>query len=99
MARKTSFRFSETAEKDLEQIIDYTNEQWEPDQALAYIDSLEEYCKNLAQNPSAGLDRHEFAKGLLSFPYQSHIIYYLKDTNGIAVVRVLHQAMDPTKHF
>jgi toxin ParE1/3/4 len=36
---------------------------------------------------------------LLSFPYESHILYYMKQSHGITIVRVLHQRMDPMKYL
>ena len=53
----------------------------------------------LAENPDLGMAREILSKGLLSFPYESHILYYKKHARGIVIVRVLHQHMDPVKHL
>jgi plasmid stabilization system protein ParE len=42
--------------------------------------------------------RHSLG-GLLSFRYESHILYYKKHASDIVIVRVLHQHMDPVKHL
>ena len=94
-----SYRFTERAEQDLEQIIDYTFAQWSGPQAGQYIDGLGERSQILADNPDLGVRRDEISQGLLGFPYQSHILYYFKQPQGITVVRVLHGRMDPKRHI
>ena len=68
-------------------------------QANTYLDGLETRAQLLAENPGLGTARETISKGLLSFPYESHILYYKKHTRGIVIVRVLHQQMDPVKHL
>lgn len=41
-----------------------------------------------------GRDRNELAKDLRSFPLGRYVIFYMPDTNGITVVRVIHSARD-----
>jgi len=98
------YRFSDKAERDLEDIIDYTLQQWGPAQTHTYIDGLEARGQLLADNPDLGTKRDVLYEGLLSFPYESHILYYIKNirgkqASGITIVRVLHQNMDPMKHL
>lgn len=93
------FKFTEKAEHDLEDIIDYTLQQWVPLQTYTYIDRLEAQGQLLADNPDLGVKRESLSEGLLSFPYESHILYYMKQPHGITITRVLHQNMDPMKHF
>ena len=93
------YNFTEQAERDLEEITDYTIQQWGVTQTLVYLDGLEARVQLLADNPDAGTTRETLFTGLLSFPYESHILYYVKQPNGITIVRVLHQRMDPIKHL
>ncbi len=93
------YKFAEKAERDLEDIIDYTLQQWGVLQIHAYLDGLEARGQLLADNPDLGLKREAISEGLLSFPYENHILYYMKQPHGITAVRVLHQSMDPTKHL
>ncbi|MCK5662391.1 MAG: type II toxin-antitoxin system RelE/ParE family toxin [Thiotrichaceae bacterium] len=95
----TAFVFTDKAVQDLEGIIDFTTEMWGSSQAVKYIDGLEEIGQMLADNPDAGLNRDELSSGLLSFTYQSHILYYLKNQFGITFIRVLHSNMDPVKQL
>lgn len=73
------YDFTDKAELDLEKIIDYTVEHWGNLQATQYIDALERVAQVLADNPDIGIKRDALSAGLLSFPYQSHILYYLKN--------------------
>jgi toxin ParE1/3/4 len=53
----------------------------------------------LAETPSIGKYRNDLQQGLLSFPYESHVLYYTESKNGIVIVRVLHKGMDVERHF
>jgi len=66
---------------------------------MQYIDSLEEIAQTLADRPDMGLKREALSVDLLSFPYQRHVLYYVKKSNGISIVRVLHASMDSSKHI
>ena len=84
-------RFSAHAQRDLINIINYTIENWGKTQANIYIDGLEELAENLAKSPALGTHRNDLIDGLLSFPYQSHILFYTSTKSGITIIRVLHQ--------
>ena len=100
MVRRSSrYQFTDKAERDLEGIIDYTIQEWGVSQANTYLDGLETRAQLLAENPDLGTTRDTLSEGLLSFPYESHILYYKKQARGIVIVRVLHQHMDPVKHL
>ena len=100
MARRSPrYQFTDKAERDLKGIIDYTVQEWGVSQANTYLDGLETRALILAENPDLGTTRETLSEGLLSFPYESHILYYKKHARGIVVVRILHQHMDPLKHL
>ncbi len=93
------YRFTPEAEADLQGIIDYTIAQWGKAQAHKYLDGLEERAAQLAERPGLGTDRNPLINGLLSFPYESHVLYYLRQDHGITIIRVLHKRMDPERHL
>ena len=93
------YKYTEQAENDLESITDYTLKNWGPRQADIYLDGLEDLAQNLADSPDLGTNRDALIQGMISFPYASHILYYLKQPHGITVVRVLHKRMDPQRHL
>jgi toxin ParE1/3/4 len=93
--RSPHYQFTAKAEHDLESIIDYTAQEWGASQANTYLDGLESRAQLLAENPDLGTARETLFEGLLSFPYESHILYYKKQAHDIGIVRVLHQHTDP----
>lgn len=94
-----SYQFTEVAEADLEKIFDHSALTWGPEKANSYLDGLESRAQILADNPDLGTSREELHSKILSFPYESHVLYYQKRRSGITIVRVLHQRMDPLKHL
>jgi len=94
-----NFYFTEQAEKDLEAIIDFTVQRWGAAQSHNYIDDLEALAQILADNPLLGTERDELSQGLRSFPYQSHLLFYVLLKDGIAIVRVLHMSVDVVRNF
>ena len=93
------YRFTRQAENDLDSIMDFSFQKWGAKQSLIYLDGLEELAQNLANFPDLGTDRTRLFKGLLSFPYLSHVLFYTKQPHGITVVRVLHKRMEPKRHL
>ncbi len=93
------YEFTDQAECDLDSITDYTLERWGKGQAIKYIDELESLAQTLVENPDLGVNRNDLFVGLISFPYVSHILYYVKQPHGITIIRVLHQRMDPKRHL
>lgn len=94
-----NFYFTEQAEKDLEAIIDVTLQRWGNAQSHAYIDTLQETAQILADNPLLGTERDDLSHGLRSFPYQSHLLFYVIQQEGITIVRVLHSSVDVARYF
>ena len=93
------YHFTDKAERDLEDIIDSTIQEWGVAQANTYLDGLETRAQLLADHPDLGTIRETLTEGLLSFPYESPILYHKKQARGIVIVRVLHQHRDPMKHL
>lgn len=90
---------SEIADKDLEDIFDYTFDEFGFDQAEKYLLEIEEIFQNLIVNPQIGKNRDEIKQGLYSFPKDNHIIFYRILDNHIRIVRVLHGSRDIPKYF
>lgn len=94
-----SYHFSDQAEQDLNSIIDYTLAQWGQAQTDKYIDGLEQHCQMLANNPNMGSNRNQLLEGLFSFPYESHVLFYQTQSDGVVIVRALHKNMEPEQYF
>lgn len=93
------FELTEGANTDLAAITDYTAVRWGKVQARTYLAALERRLNQLAGRPLIGRRRDELTDGLFSFPFESHVIYYMPTEFGIIVLRVLHQRQDPHRHI
>jgi len=94
-----NYKLSPLAESDLHKIITSTIETWGSKQARVYAESLDSALIKLAQYPDFGRQRDELYTDARSFPIEKHIIFYRIANDGIEVARILHQRMDPSKHF
>ncbi|MER3587095.1 MAG: type II toxin-antitoxin system RelE/ParE family toxin, partial [Mastigocladus sp. ERB_26_1] len=86
------------AEQDLEDIWIYLAQQDElaGDKQIA---QLLDRLPMLAQFPDMGRKRDDLLQGLRSFPVKPYIVFYTKITDGIEIVRVLHQSRDIENYF
>jgi len=92
------FSFTDHAENDLVEIVDYSNETWGVRQTTKYIDGFYAQAQIISENPNMGLERSTLAAGLFSFPFESHVIFYFQEPKGIIITRVLHKKMDWVRH-
>jgi toxin ParE1/3/4 len=93
------FALSRAALSDVEGIAEYTLRRWGKDRARSYVDALHGRLTELAHNPLLGRKRDELAPPLMSFPFESHVVFYMPTEFGIDVVRILHERQDPFRHF
>jgi len=94
-----NYKLSPLAEKDLQKILSTTIDTWGVEQAKIYAESLDTALMKLAQYPEFGRTRNKLYVNARSFPLEKHIIFYKIAQTGIEVARILHQRMDPSKHF
>jgi toxin ParE1/3/4 len=92
------YRFSRQAEQDLEDIWVYLTQQ---DELLAdkQIAQILDRLPMLSQFPDMGKQREDLLVGLRSFPVKPYIVFYTKISDGIEVVRVMHQSRDIYSQF
>lgn len=91
------YELSQEADKDLEDIFDYTVDKFGTDQAIAYVSSFEDVFIRLADNPETGRTRGEIRADLRSFVKESHVIFYSILKGRIRIVRILHCSRDVIK--
>ncbi|MDA0691815.1 MAG: type II toxin-antitoxin system RelE/ParE family toxin [Nitrospinae bacterium] len=87
------------ARQDLEDIWFYTYETWGEDQADSYIHDLNSGFLALAAKPEKGRPCDDIREGYRRHSVGRHIIFYRVTKKGIEIVRILHQSMDPERHF
>ena len=93
------FHLTSRAESDLAEIADYTIETFGIEQARRYRDALEICFQAIADNPSLGREADKLAPKLRRHQHKSHVVFYLPETKGVLIVRVLHENRDFEQHF
>jgi toxin ParE1/3/4 len=94
------FFLSPAAQKDVEQIWDYTADRWGTDQAEHYLRDLQQAIERAAVNPPIGRSCEEVRSGYRKLPAGSHVVFYRQiDDGAIDVVRIPHQRMDIDRHL
>lgn len=110
-SRSWAVHLSTAAERDFQNIVAWTLEQFGPAQAVTYADTLSHALEVLTEGPTvAGVrDRHDILPGLMTLHVASqgrkgrHFVLFRvvgqSDTPHIEVLRVLHDAMDLSRHI
>jgi toxin ParE1/3/4 len=93
------YRLSKLAAEDFATIYEYTLLNFGVDQADAYTRQLDQIMRLLAQTPDMGRECPDIAEGLLRHDHRHHVIFYRARAHGIFVIRLLHQRMEPLRHF
>jgi toxin ParE1/3/4 len=84
-----SYRFSESADKDIDNIVFYGANEYGAAQSVVYIEKIKRCCEFLCENPRASRLRSEVKPPVRAYPCQSHIIIYeIDDANGILILRI-----------
>ena len=96
---KSYYQLSLDADRDIEEIFDYTEKEFGFNKAVAYVEAFEPLFENLLSNPSLGRKRDEIKIGLRSILKAEHVIFYRVLEDHIRIVRVLHGSRDLPKFF
>jgi|SRR5690606_16010055 len=94
-----AYELSLEADKDLEDIFDYTVEKFGFDQAIMYVSSFEDTFESLCSNPKSGRERPEIREELRSIVKESHVVFYRILRSKIRIIRVLHSSRDVIKYL
>jgi len=93
------YKLSKLAADDFAAIYEYTLLTFGTGQADAYTDDLENTLSLLSSSPLMGYECNEIAEGVRRHDHQRHAIFYRQRQHEIFVIRILHQQMEPMKHF
>lgn len=88
------YELSPEADRDLEDIFDYTEREFGIDQAIEYLSGFEGMFTKLVHNPELGKEREEIREGLRSLLKEKHVVFYRILGNRIRIVRILHGSRD-----
>jgi toxin ParE1/3/4 len=97
--KPAEYRLSPAAVSDLEAIWLYTVGEWGIDQAHRYTDDLTAAFDQLARSPLLGTACDHIRNGYRRSNVGRHVIYFRTTEYGIAVIRVLHDRMDASRHL
>ena len=87
------------AQRDLDEIWDYSAANWGVDPAEFYVGQIWRVVKILADDPRLGRACDHIRPGYRKYPSGSHFVFYQPIEGGIDVVRILHQRMDFDRHL
>ena len=87
------------AEADIEDVTDYTIEQWGPEQARAYIRELRSAIELLATTALRHPIHENVYPGLCRKRSGMHHIYYLASQDFVDILNVIHVQRDPGLHL
>lgn len=90
--------FSPGAEADLDDIWDYSAENWGFDQADRYTDEIRDACQALASGARRGM-AVDVRAGYLKLATGSHMVYFRNQGERIEIIRVLHLRQDIDRHL
>jgi toxin ParE1/3/4 len=93
------FELSQAADSDLNEIYIYSYREFGEVTADAYLLSLDQCFQNLAEFPGLGRSIGHIRSGYFRFPHASHVVFFVEISDGIRIIRVLHQRMDPERHI
>ena len=93
-----SYRLSKRAVADVLEIAAFTADRFGPHQAQRYHAGLELTFQALAKDPGRGRNAAEIGPNMRRYNYESHVVFYHPNPDGVLIVRVLHQAMDAARH-
>jgi toxin ParE1/3/4 len=90
---------SPRAIKDLDAIWAFTDERWGASQAITYLSSIESAVVQISESPQRGRSIDFVRKGYFTYPVGSHRLFYRLATDGVEIMRILHQRMDIKRHL
>ncbi|NIF54857.1 type II toxin-antitoxin system RelE/ParE family toxin [Burkholderia sp. Ax-1724] len=89
-----AYVLSPAAERDLDDIWDYTVARWGEAQAERYILSIESTVVGLADGTQPSLSAEDIRRGYRKALVGMHVVFFRESATLIDVIRILHQQMD-----
>jgi toxin ParE1/3/4 len=95
----TAYIVSPRAQRDIDDIWDYTANQWNVRQAEIYLRQVQHAIETVATEPKIARSCDDIRPGYWKYPAGSHVLFFRLTENGINVVRILHSRMDFERHL
>lgn len=91
--------YTELAEADLDDIDDYTLTRYGDEQRDLYMRALEVACEETLPAFQRVAQEVPQRPDLRRWRCERHVIYFRRVSDGIEVVRILHERMLPERHL
>ena len=91
--------FSPRAQRDIEEIWDFSFERFGFEKAEAYMRDLQRAAATVAEDPRRGVSCDDIRAGYRKFSVGSHVLFYRASEARVVIVRILHQRMDFDRHL
>lgn len=93
------FRLTALAKQDLLSIGRYTQTTWGQEQRNSYLAKIDAAFHLLAIEPQRGRACDDLLTGYRKYHVGRHLIFYRQFSEGVEIVRILHDRMDIEAHF
>jgi toxin ParE1/3/4 len=93
------FRLTELAKQDLLSIGRYTQTSWGREQRNRYLAKIDAAFHLLAIETQRGRACEDLLAGYYKYHVGRHLIFYRQFSEGVEIVRILHDRMDIEAHF
>ncbi len=94
-----ALRVTKRASGHLDSIADYTIAMWGLEQSTIYLRMIQRIFQKLRQDPFLGTAWGEVKRGYRAFPAGQHVIFYRIRRDTVEISGVLHNRMNPHRHF
>ena len=91
--------FARQAQRDLDDILQWSLEVWGAAQQDRYAAALERAVALLLEQPNAGRAREDLGPGYRVYPVEQHRIFYKVTGRTIRVIRILHHRQNTRRAF
>lgn len=88
------YRLTSEAASDIKGILDYTLDRWGAEQADKYVLQIEQCLHGLVSGQRSGKQFGDALPEIQVFRCEHHYIFYSIQDDLLAVVAILHEAMD-----
>jgi toxin ParE1/3/4 len=87
------------AQRDIDDIRDYTVKRWGDDQAKRYLLKIQQTIELVLREPNRRRACDEILPGYFRVNAGSHVIFYRQSGEDIRVMRILHERMNVDDHL
>lgn len=95
----SQYRLTSAAQRDLSSVWDFTEQRWDTRQTETYLSEIRTAIERIADDPRRGRACDDIREGYRRYGIGSHLLFYVERADGVDVIRILHQRMDPGRHL